>query len=88
VYLIMIQKFARIKFKYAGEVFILNDIDASLAAFHPCNKGLVFAQGFSQVGLAHACGMTLGFHNIPTYDDREKVIRFCEKTLKTGSDPS
>ena len=25
------------------------------------------------------------FHNIPTYDDREKVIRFCEKTLEAGT---
>ena len=24
------------------------------------------------------------FHNILTYDDREKVIRFCEKTLAAG----
>jgi len=24
------------------------------------------------------------FHNILTYDDREKVIRFCEQTLATG----
>ena len=25
------------------------------------------------------------FHNILTYDDREKVIRFCEKTLEAGT---
>ena len=24
------------------------------------------------------------FHNILTYDDREKVIRFCEQTLAAG----
>ncbi len=24
------------------------------------------------------------FHNILTYDDREKVIRFCEETLVAG----
>ena len=24
------------------------------------------------------------FHSILTYDDREKVIRFCEKTLADG----
>ena len=24
------------------------------------------------------------FHNILTYDDREKVIRFCEETLAAG----
>ena len=24
------------------------------------------------------------FHNILTYDDREKVIRFCEQTLSAG----
>ena len=24
------------------------------------------------------------FHNIQTYDDREKVIRFCEQTLAAG----
>ena len=28
------------------------------------------------------------FHNIPTYDDREKVIRFCEETLAAGTVPS
>ena len=28
------------------------------------------------------------FHNILTYDDREKMIKFCEKTLEPGTDPS
>ena len=28
------------------------------------------------------------FHNILTYDDREKVIRFCEETLAAGTYPS
>ena len=27
-------------------------------------------------------------HNILTYDDREKVIRFCEETLAAGTYPS
>ena len=48
-----------VEFQDAGEIFIFNDIDASLAAFHSCDKGLIFAQGFGQVGLAHACGMAL-----------------------------
>jgi len=28
------------------------------------------------------------FHNILTYDDREKVIRFCENTLEAGTHTS
>ena len=28
------------------------------------------------------------FHNIPTYDDREKVIMFCESTLEAGTHTS
>ena len=28
------------------------------------------------------------FHSILTYDDREKVIRFCESTLEAGTHTS
>ena len=49
-----------IEIQDTGKVFILDNIDASLAAFHAGDKGLVFAQGFGQVGLAHAGDMALG----------------------------
>jgi len=54
------EKLMHVEIQDLGELLIFNDIDASLAAFHTGDEGLVFAQGFSQVGLAHACGMTLG----------------------------
>ena len=54
------EKLMHVKLQDLGEVFIFDHIDASLAAFHAGDEGLIFAQSFGQVGLAHACGMTLG----------------------------
>ena len=54
------EKLMDIEIQDMGELLILDNIDASLAAFHAGDEGLIFAQSFGQVGLAHACGMTLG----------------------------
>ena len=59
-FLFLREKLMHVELQDLGEVFKFDHIDASLAAFHAGDKGLVFAQGFGQVGLAHACGMTLG----------------------------
>ena len=56
----MYEKLMEIELEDFSELFIFDDINASLAAFHAGDEGLIFAQSFGQVGLAHACGMTLG----------------------------